>query len=296
MSNETPEKKKLVVLRGIQRSGKTQVAMSLLSEVPNCVRISKDDIRELMRKGLPWNKKDEHIVLEAEKLLLRLAFEQNKNIIIDDTNLNIKHVSRYKDLAMLFGYEFKVITLKANVYDSVQKDSIMINRVGRDVIFNTAFKYGFGHQDTEFVIYDLDGTLTDNSDRLHLATKNSGEIDKEILYDQTLVSFDDPKRSVKSLLMSDFECGYEIFIISDRPERTRKTTEDWLNRNEIPWNRLILRPDDQELSEIEFKKYAIFNLTDTRFCLRIIEDNEEIIQMCETLGLNTFDINTGVVT
>jgi predicted kinase len=258
-------------------------------DVPGCVRISKDDLRDLMRRGLPWDSKQEHIAIEAEKLLINLAYENNKNIIIDDTNLNPKHTLRYKELAELFEYEFRIIETDISVEKRLHKDISSTKKIGRDNIYNMAYEYGLTSQETEFVVYDLDGTLADNSKRINLAFAGL-TFNRSIYDDPRLVAKDDVRISVRDNLFNDFDTGYEIIIISERRENLREVTEKWLAENCIYWNRLILRPDDDPSTEQIFKKNAVLRLTDPRFLLRFVDDSRYVIEELDKIGIRTFEV------
>jgi hypothetical protein len=249
----------------------------------------------MLRKGQEWNSRSEHIAVESEALLIRAALLADKSIIIDDTNLSPHHIKRYRGIAKDFGYSFELYETERSVARCIEIDEQSESKVGKDAILNSAFKYGLAEQNREFVVYDLDGTLVDDSDRLRLASTANGQIHEEIYYDEAVLPLDDVRVNMRALLFNDYDAGYEIFLVSNRKEKFRKITERFLESNVIPYHRLILKPDNDNRPEEEFKKSVLLSLTDLRFCLRVVDDNRKVIEMCQSLKIGTFDISDGAL-
>ena len=98
-------KKKLILTRGIQGSGKTYFAKAWVAEDPeNRVRINNDDIRNML--GVYWVTEREPLVSEMKQYLTQAAMDRGYDIVIDNMNLNPKEVAFWKKV---------VISMKLNL-------------------------------------------------------------------------------------------------------------------------------------------------------------------------------------
>lgn len=86
-------------------------------------------------------------------------------------------------------------------------------------------------------IFDLDGTIADSSHRSHHLRR--GPVDWVAW--ESGISDDSPIGDVISILKSLAESGYRILLATSRAERCRQSTEEWLNQNAIPYDRLFMR-------------------------------------------------------
>ena len=138
---------RIVVMRGLPASGKTSRAMEILNSDPNAVRVNKDDLRIMMfgingqNRG-NWSYAKEKLVIKAETALVAKLLEQHKCIIIDDTNLNPKHVARWQQMADEGGHKLTVEDMKITVEECVERDKNRPNSVGESVILGMAGQYG----------------------------------------------------------------------------------------------------------------------------------------------------------
>lgn len=89
----------IIVLRGLQCSGKTTFAKKWASETSDRVRISKDDIRKM--SGKYWQPKREPYVSLVEDRIFEEALERNYDVVIDDMNLAQKYVEHIVFTAMI---------------------------------------------------------------------------------------------------------------------------------------------------------------------------------------------------
>jgi len=93
----------------------------------------------------------------------------------------------------------------------------------------------------DVVVFDIDGVLADNTNRLHYVT--NGETDWEGFYSE--IPNDLPNiPMIKLANMLYWDMDYNIILLSSRPTYTLPDTQDWLIANEIPSTKIILRPKD----------------------------------------------------
>ena len=97
-------------------------------------------------------------------------------------------------------------------------------------------------------VFDLDGTLANNLHRQALLPnreflKNSNE-DIARFWDASVN--DEPHHPVAEIARSLYDY-HDIVILTSRSEYLREQTEDWLERSDIPFDELIMRPEEDEL-------------------------------------------------
>lgn len=140
------------------------------------------------------------------------------------------------------------------------------------------------------VIFDIDGTLADDSHRLELLEPDeNGRKDYEAY--NSLMSLDLPKLAVKLLAIGFDKQGVMIYVITGRFARHRAETKAWLLKHGIPFDFLIMRRDGdyrcgtiikrEELNIIRRKGYNV---------IAAFEDRNKLIDMFREEGLICFAV------
>ena len=107
------------------------------------------------------------------------------------------------------------------------------------------------------VVVGLDGTLCDNEHRLHLIEPPRSDWHA---YHQ-LMAEDPVNYRILDAVVAARQAGHQVIILTGRPESYLLPTLQWLNRNYITYDELIMRDDEDERTEDQMKKDA--------FCRRI---------------------------
>lgn len=243
-------KQKVIICRGLPASGKSTWSDEFIKENPQFVKIEKDHIRKdgrLFKDGTYNHKRgDESIVIRERDRLIRHALEHGKSVISSDTNLVQKHISQISALARKYNVDIEVKSfLDVPISELISRDSKREDAVGAQVIrrmfhdhvkrLPTFYKY---NPDLPFVVVcDLDGTLT------------KGPKDRSP-YDWFKVGNDDINLGVSHVLDGIRIIDYcKIFIFSGRDEVCRPQTEDWLERHDIEYDLLAMRPESDNRSD-----------------------------------------------
>lgn len=281
----------MFVMRGLHASGKTEKAAELLGLVPGLIRLSRSDFREMIRKGQPWDLKEEKKVVAMFMEMLRNLLLDNHSVLIDDLNLNEQTVRLYQKYAEFYEYDFRLVNLNTPIDRCLAYDFNRRNPVGRDAIINLAAKHGLYKQENTYVIYTLDGTIADNTSRINLS-RVDGDVDLSIYYDANTLATDTVIRDGYDQMLMDLEAGYEIFIFAQRPEKARDATEIWLNRHKIPYNRLFMRADD-DIRTDDLVMDEIYNTCcDKDLCLHVVDSNTENHDMWTSNGIMIIDLTS----
>lgn len=282
---------KLTLMRGLPGCGKTTMVREMLKDDGNAVRVSRDMVREMLhfreRHGA-W----ENLVTDVERAAAEVAFEQGKNVIVDDTNLNPGVVDSWKHWAKnrSFGFEVVDLTRELTLRECVLRDSGRSgkDRVGQGVIERMALKY-LGHLDgVQIVVADMDGTLADCS---HRARHVSGEKkDWAAFLDPAAVALDAPRNDVIGRFMAVPKVPV---IVSARPEELRETTVEWLNRNGVPFTYLIMRPSGDRRPDTQVKEEIYKTILSRAKVVKVFDDRPSVIRMWRSHGLEVEDVGNG---
>jgi len=282
-------KQKVLILRGLPASGKTTYARSL--EEKGWVRVEKDDIRKdsrLFKDGVYIHKRgDEGIVIKERNRLIRQALNRGKNVVSSDTNLLPQHVASISSIAREFGaiVETKDF-LDIPLAELIERDKNREKPVGEAVIrkmfhdnYITLPTFHKWKDGLPFVVWvDIDGTLT---------TKESFK--KRSPYDYTKVGGDVPNLFTMALVDGLAVIGYaKIFIFSGREDSCRAETEDWLDRHDIEYDKLVMRKTKDGRPDDEIKYEMFMEHIEGKYnCLGVLDDRDRVSTMArDVLGLN----------
>jgi hypothetical protein len=140
------------------------------------------------------------------------------------------------------------------------------------------------------VIIDIDNTLCISNERFALSTKSDGKIDWDIAHKEELIKNDKPNYPMIDLAKKYKKDGFEVIVLTGRPESVESVTEEWLKKYEIEYDRLIMRNRSSHfLKAVVYKKKVYETLIKSDvFCA--YDDEEEIIQMWNSLGITAFKV------
>lgn len=111
----------------------------------------------------------------------------------------------------------------------------------------------------KWFIFDLDGTIADIDDRRKLCTKENGKMDWDKFFDPVNINLDLPNIRVITMMRAFVLSGFKIAIFSGRSKRTKDSTVDWLNKYDVPYDVLKMRPTSQKwnfMPDDELKEFG----------------------------------------
>lgn len=137
------------------------------------------------------------------------------------------------------------------------------------------------------VVFDLDGCIADVGHRLHHVEGIDAEWD-DFFAEQHK---DDVYEWCKDMV-NIYSIDREIIIVTARPDRYKKETEQWLKANRITYDKLFMRSNGDRRSHWRVKS-DIYDKhlkdIDIEFC---IEDTQECVEMWKSKGLVCLHVNT----
>ena len=162
------------------------------------------------------------------------------------------------------------------------------------------------------VIFDLDGTLANIDARRDKALKPNGKLDWEIFAaPQSILDLDKPNLPVIKMAQMFKADGFKIVIFSGRNDRSFHTTKEWLEKFDVPFDLLVLRPDKFQsdswpiangnpatkamrfMPDEILKKEMLDTFVDIDDVFLVVDDRDKVVKMWRDLGLNTFQVAPG---
>ena len=147
------------------------------------------------------------------------------------------------------------------------------------------------------VIFDLDGTLALIDDRRKISTKPNGKMDWDIFFDPKNIDLDKPNLPVIKLAQMFKDNGFRIVIFSGRSKATKDTTKDWLNKFDVPFDVLKMRPTSNDFKfkpDDDLKQMwldSLFPNKDDIFA--VVDDRKKVVDMWRKNGLTCFQVADG---
>jgi|TARA_R110000803_G_scaffold61444_1_gene121246 acid phosphatase class B len=147
------------------------------------------------------------------------------------------------------------------------------------------------------VIFDLDGTIALIDDRRTLSTKLNGKIDWDIFFNPSNISLDKPNESVIKMVQLLKSDGHRIVIFSGRSKGTKEATTKWLNKFDVPFDVLKMRPTSREfmfMSDDKLKQDWLDDLfPDKNDILCVFDDRDKVVKMWRANGLTCLQVAEG---
>ena len=285
-------KTKLLLLKGLPASGKSTFAKKLNEQ--NWVRVNKDDMREMLF-GKNWKPKNEKQILRIRDLIIQDCLSNNKNVVVDDTNLNDIHEKTLRVLAEKNNAEFQVNDsfLGVPIEVCIERDLHRDRSVGERVIRGMYNQYlskpieaiTYDESLPYVVLVDIDGTLA------HMTTRK--RFGKLAAFSWKDVGEDDVDPAVAFLTDALAETHRtKVVILSGRDSVCRPETEDWLDRNDIEYDALYMRSINDNRKDTIIKRELYETYIKGKYnVLAVIDDRPSVCRMWrDELGLKVLQV------
>jgi hypothetical protein len=137
------------------------------------------------------------------------------------------------------------------------------------------------------VAFDIDGTIANNDHREHLAkAKKWDEFDE-------LAHLDQPLKPTLEVLHGLRHLGHFIEIWTARPEKCRLQTQQWLNKYDIPFSRLLMRADGDWRKAYIIKLEWFLQLDAPNRPALVFEDHPETTRLLREAGACVHQVAEG---
>ena len=150
------------------------------------------------------------------------------------------------------------------------------------------------------VIFDLDGTLALIDNRRDLSMV-SGKRDWDIFFDPKNIDLDLPNIPVIEMAQMLKSQGYTIVIFSGRSKATKDATRVWLDKHDIPFDLLKMRPNDRDsggfwhfMKDSDLKQHWLNDLfPDTDDIFAVFDDRNQVVDMWRNRGITVVQVADG---
>jgi len=286
--------------KGLPGCGKSTWAKKKIEEHGNTgiVRINNDELRAMIHAG-KWSPGNEKFIDATRDALIKLAFEREHSVIVDNTHLSPIYEPKYREMAEREGYEFELIDfttgkLAVSLEECLRRDQNRPNYVGEKVIRRMYRQYLYKPEPRPesdpnlpwVVICDLDGTMALFNGRGPFDEHKVGE---------DLVNH--PVRSTVDFLMNGADLG--VIFCSGRTDGCREATEAWLrDKAEIPVNNassfLFMRKAGDQRSDAIVKREIYEQQIRGKFNVHcVFDDRQSVVDLWRSLGLSCFQVADG---
>ena len=274
--------KKVIITKGLQGCGKTTWAKQMQVDFPHQYkRVNKDDLR-LMLDNSVWSKGNEKFVLKLRDNIILQALEDGKNVIVDDTNLNVAHENHIRELVKgLAEVEIKDFT-DVDIETCIKNDAKRFNPVGEKIIRQTykqwlykePVKPEYVFNAPDVVICDMDGTLS--------LFGNKNPYDRDFENDEL------------NLIVAQIIKGNNVLLVSGRKEKYRNQTMQFLNKYGVKFIDLFMRKDNDDRKDSIVKKEIYDNeILGEYNVLFVLDDRNVCVKLWRSLGLVCLQVANG---
>lgn len=299
------EKKLEVIINiGCPASGKSTFTTEFLKKNPGWVKVSRDDFRYML-KGVGFcEPKIEKMITHMHNQAIVTALANKLNVIVDNTHLKVSSINEIINLVKEYA-SVKYMVFDVPKKTLLERDALRERKVGKDVIEKMykqwlILKDSFDFQPVNkqrykevitpnfkgsnpAIIFDIDGTV---------AYCNTNRSNERGYFEWDKVYKDDVFEIVAELTRFYKSIGREIIIVTGRDESCRKITEEWLELNEIPYDKLFMRPkDNYEKDSIVKTRIYNENIKPNNTVLAVFDDRKQTCEAWNKLGLWVFSCN-----
>lgn len=291
---------KIVLMRGIQCSGKTQESYMLQERNPNWVRISRDDIRRQLFGRM--NGVNEELTTEVETAMVRAALRLGQTVIIDAMHLRQAYVNKWQRL----GYPVEIVEVHNRLEELLERNQERNHwRHEEDVLPDSAIEKNFKKYtnkdgtlkkvklnpeqyiiDYKFkgdvyaptaVIVDMDGTLAHNDGH-------------RSYYDYSNVAGDGVHWHVVDAV-NGLGNLHHVIVVSGRPEEARQGTIDWLTTYGVQYDELLMRQAGDQRSDMIVKMEILRDVIAPQYnVIASIDDRPSVCEVWRKMGIPTFQV------
>lgn len=286
----------ITILIGIPASGKSTWAKEEIKNKSNTLRINRDDFRFMLKNEPILDRKQENLVTKLVENSIMFANRAGYDCIIDQTNCNAEHLQNL----IMYCSKLDDITFKifdVDIATCIERDKNRENKVGESVIkrmynnFQEIIKLNLQKipRDSKSintrqsgppsVIFDLDGTLA-------IKTPNRG------YYEYHKVEEDTINQNVLMALKSHHNAGHLILILSGRDASCTEHTKRWLAANNIPYNLLVLRKNNDKRQDYIIKEELFREHIENKYTvLGVYDDRPQVCRMWRRIGLTCYQLD-----
>lgn len=284
------------ILIGIPGSGKSTYRKRQVTE-KGATYTNMDEIRNFLKtSGANLAKKEfENKVKEIKFQKLEELFKHDSSyVIVDDTHLSIKAITKVQTLAEKYGYtvEYKFMELSFNVLKCHKNNMarghsehvpVAVIETMAEMFYNVYFTLKYKtctKGSTSAIMCDLDGTLARMNTRSAFDWKRVGEdsIDTKVL----------------ELVKYYHSQGHKVIVCSGRDSVCWNETEQWLRKYNVPYDMLLMRTENDIRPDSIVKLELYAKHIHGKYNVHVVlDDRNSVVTVWRGLGLKCLQVASG---
>ncbi len=145
-------------------------------------------------------------------------------------------------------------------------------------------------------IFDLDGTITDPSQRADLYPRRGDDTDDEATWEAySQAAGDDApvKPTIDLMNRLSWDFGAQIWIVSGRTILAHQVTVDWLSRHDVKHDGLFLRADGDHRPNVAYKLSFLDGIPEEHEVVLWVDDYPAVIEAMTARGIPTLLYHPG---
>lgn len=286
-------------MRGISGSGKSTYVETLKNE--GWTVVSRDAIRETVFKD--YASVDEDAVTAIQDNMIDALLKAGRNVVIDDTNIRLKYLKRFAEIAAKHNAGFDVKQFDIDPSMAIWRVQERARQGGRHVPPEVILKQAQGLKSSKVdmeelyvpafepyvrpagkpwaILVDIDGTLAHNDGH-------------RSFYDYTKVYDDQVKREIAGIVELYHRHGHKIIIMSGRDDNCQEETARWLKDNEIHFDEIHMRKtgDQRKDSIVKIELFDEFVRNQYRVEF-VLDDRQQVVDAWRSIGLTCLQVAPG---
>ena len=128
-------------------------------------------------------------------------------------------------------------------------------------------------------VFDIDGVLADARHRLHHLEARPQRWERFFQAAGRDPLLDEGAQRLRAALVD-----HDVLYLTGRPERTRRLTERWLARHDLPVGPLLMRADDDDRPARYLKRSVLRRLSRTRQVVSMLDDDPAVVAVLAADG------------
>lgn len=135
---------------------------------------------------------------------------------------------------------------------------------------------------SEAIVVDLDGTLVDVSDLRDWVTGKR----KDYHQFHTLAEFAPPIPETVKAVQAAWDRGLTVLLVTARQDKYRGGTLRWLNKHNVPFDRLFMRKEKDFRPDYDIKEEILLQDLKDYNIVEAWDDNPHVIKLWDTHGIS----------
>lgn len=276
----------LLIVRGIQGSGKSTYATKWVAENPEGrARVNRDDLRKTIFGSYVLTPHQENVITKVEHATVKALLSTGKDVVVDAMNLRAKNVKEFLKIAEVYGATVLHKDFPVDLDVAIKRNSERERKVPEDVIRNVYRRYFQNGKFPEFPVLDYDGIYEPDET---LPKAILVDVDGTVMhkhpgrgyFDWDKVIDDIPNVPVIDVVKAVADSGVLVVIMSGRDAICYEDTLTSLEIAGVPVHELHMRAEGDMRKDNIIKRELFDTHIRHRFnVVGVFDDRQQVVDM-----------------